>query len=149
MCTIIMISIIQGLYILREDEADDEYRERRRRRAVRQRNTQPQTYQRAERQPQIFQQAERQPQERRPLDWQGVEYEQATRPLYDMHELRADLYLTPEEQERDMKDEWIRRQRMEEQQRKNEEERRRAAQKGVPNDLEQRISEETEKSIHW
>lgn len=178
MCTIIMISIIQGLYILREDEADYEYRNSRRRRA-RQRNRQSAEGQSREQRPQERQSQGQRPQERQPQGQRPQERQQtyqrqqqyqpqprrsaesnsyyqdqednaqATRPLYDMHELRIDEYLSPEEQERLLKDEWIRRQRIEEQQRRYEEERRRAAQTGVPEDLEQRISDATEKSIHW
>lgn len=167
MCTIIMISIVQGLYILREDE-DDAIRSIRRRRSIRQRsqtgvegyrsprrgynsprysseeqgygnpqpNPQPFPYSAGQRAGNVY-----------PGDYamRGGE----TRPLYDMHELRAEDYMDPAERERMRKDEWIRRQRLEEQQRRNEEERRRVEQAGVPVDLEKRIAEETEKSIHW
>lgn len=117
MCTIIMISIVQGLYILREDEGDAA-KSGRRRTAVR----------------------------RRPKDEEPT---RTDRSLYEMHELRPEEYLDPAELERQRKDEWIRRERIEEQQRKYEEERRRVEQSGVPDDLEQKINEETEKSIRW
>ncbi|MDO4616685.1 MAG: FtsW/RodA/SpoVE family cell cycle protein [Lachnospiraceae bacterium] len=112
MCTIIMISIIQGLYILREDEEDEAARNSRKRRS------------RAGGQPSRTRIAEPVSQETR-------------------------VYRSTAEQERALRDEQIRRQRAEEQQRRNEENRRRVEQTGVPVDLEQKINEETEKSIHW
>lgn len=60
-----------------------------------------------------------------------------------------DYWQNQQERERAFRNEEIRRQRIEEQRRRNEQERRRVEQTGVPADLEERISQETEKSIHW
>ncbi|MDO4489798.1 MAG: FtsW/RodA/SpoVE family cell cycle protein [Lachnospiraceae bacterium] len=142
MCTIFMISIIQGLYILREDE-DDALRFIRRKRQAAAARQQREAREQGQRPGAAYVEQGQRP---------GTAYggqDQSTRPLYDMQELRTQEYMDPAERERELKDQWIRRQRLEEQQRKYEEEKRRVEQSGVPEDLEQRINEETEKSIHW
>ncbi len=147
MCTIIMISIIQGLYILREDE-EDEVRSVRRRRngGQRQRTVQKQ---RAAQPRRTQRTAVRRTAPAPSGGRQRVNGGQPSASPYDMQELRMEDFRDPAERERAQKDEWIRRQRIEEQQRRNEEERRRVEASGVPDDLEQKINEETEKSIHW
>ncbi len=118
MCTIIMISIVQGLYILREDEYDAAVSLRRQRR----------------------QEADR----RR---------KRASKETVTDFNLRATMRqetrANTAELERAEREDQIRRQRAEEQQRRYEEERRRVEQSGVPDDLEEKINEETKKSIHW
>lgn len=147
MCTIIMISIVQGLYILRDDE-DHALRIRRNRRP----RTSGYTTGQERRQPRRQETQNEypggtRPEYREPLN--RTYTDQSRKPAYDMHELRVEEYMDSMERERAMKDEWIHRQRMEEQQRKNEEERRRVEGSGVPADLEEKIAEETERSIHW
>lgn len=150
MCTIIMISIVQGIYILREDE---DYAIRSfRRRASRQ------GYRRTQRMPEANRRLE---EKRRVEESRRVEADyraehayrpdavRRAKPMYDMHELQADDYRDPMELDRARKDEWIRRQRLEEQRKKDEEERRRVEEAGIPGDLEEKISEATEESLHW
>ncbi len=163
MCTIIMISIVQGLYIMREDEEEDEARSRRARRNGGRTRIIGQTRRQnpAADQTRVYS-TSRQNAENQNSRYSGsgaggssgyygggTGYSRTAGQRYDMHELQPEEYRTPEELDRARKDEWIRRQRAEEQLRKNEEERRRVEQSGVPDDLEQKINEETEKSIHW
>lgn len=147
MCTIIMISIVQGLYILRDDENNALRISRNRRARISNYNARQESRQQRRQAPRNEYPDGTRPEYREPINRAYTGQDQ--KPAYDMHELRAEEYMDPMERERTMKDEWIHRQRMEEQQRKNEEERRRVEGSGVPADLEEKIAEETERSIHW
>ncbi len=146
MCTIIMLSIVQGMYILREDE-DEAVRSSRRRgtRIIRQRREPEMNLQ----QTRVAQPPEsgRTYSRENPYGYPETSSQEAS--YYRQEPGGGERILSPEERERALKDAQIRRQRLEEQQRKDEEERRRMEQSGIPEDLEQKINRETEKSIHW